>query len=410
MRKQIVWLLALFVLCLAPILSAASDGKEPLLVVAEGKGVGVDRDDALRLAWQDAVRKGTGLVMDSTTVRKGDTIVESITLLSRGYIDRYELLEEKKIKGVFHTKVKAWIRRDIILQGLLAERPAEYSVDGKSLYAQALTKEEQIREAVEILDEWLSSVKYENYLIASVSNPVFRHGAGEIAFRVALTFDADRFYSEFAAEMTRLLDYVALAKEKTVPMHLPIDTRSGKVSLPFKRQSVGEYVRLFGLDSAKTGKPHVRMSAIEGTKLANVYLATSSFYFSAYRLPEEVFGALWSRVWKGTSSKIPGTFFGGGTLRIALKSKGGSDLLTHENPLNVNNVILFPDPRAPLMARNVREKEQALFLIPALGNKQPSGKNDYELFPRAETEIVIKVTPDIMRLVAGAACSVVLKR
>ena len=410
MKKPIFLFFTFLLLSLGAVLSSDAETRESPLVVAEGKGVGPERDEALRLAWQDAVRKATGLVMDSTTVRRGENIVDSITLLSRGYIEKYELLEEKELDGVFHTSVKAWIRRDVILQGLLAERPSEYAVEGRSLYAQALTKEQQIREAVEILDEWLSAFKYENYLIASVSDPVFRHGAGEVVFKVALTFDTKRFYNEFSRELARLLDYVALARERSLPMHLPVDTRSGKVSLPFTRQSVGEYVGLLGLDSAKARKPHVRMTALEGMEHANVYLATSTFYFSAYRLPEEVFDALWSRVWKGTSSRIGGAFFRGGNLRIAMKSEGGTDLLTHDKPLNINNVILFPDPRAPLMARNGPGKEQALFLIPAFGNKQSTGKNDYDLFPRAETEIVIKVAPDIMRSVAKASCFVTLKR
>ena len=62
------------------------------------------------------------------------------------------------------------------------------------------------------------------------------------------------------------------------------------------------------------------------------------------------------------------------------------------------------------MTRSGPGNEQSLFLIPDFGNKQPTGKNDYDLFQRAETEIVIKVAPDIMRSVAKAACFVTLKR
>jgi len=410
MRKNALFILPVLILFLFPSSLPALETQEPVLVAAIGKGSSTDRDEALRLAWKDAVRKATGLVMDSITVQKEKEVVESITLLSRGYINRYEILEEKKIKGIFHLTVKTWVRRDIVLQALLSGRPAHYSLDGKSLYSQALIREQQLREAMEILVEWLSAFKYENYLIASVSAPVFRHGAGEMTFKVSLTFDTERFYKEFSGEMKRLLDYVALAKESNLPMHLPVDKRSGKVTLPFERKSIADYLRLFGLDSARARKPHVRVAAHGEERFANIYLAISSFYFNAYNLPDEVFESVWNKVWASEGSKKTGVFFKKGTLRIMLKNKGGSALLSHESPLNINNVGIFPDPRVEFTVKKRPGKGQALFLIPAFGNKLSSGKSDYDLFPRAETEITIKVAPNVMRSVTSAACSVILKQ
>jgi len=409
MKRLVQLSLVALVLCLTTLCSHA-ETQEQQLVVAEGEGTGTDREEALRMAWQDSVRKATGLVMDATTVRKGADVVDSITLLSRGYIEKYELLDESEKDGLFHTKVKAWIRRDIILQGLLAEKPSEYVMEGRSLYARALTREQQIREAIDILDEWFTAFKYENYLIASVSDPAFRHGAGEVVVKLSLSFDSRRFYSEFCTEVGRLLDYVALAKEADLPMFLPFDARSGLVRLPYERKSVGEYVDLMGLNSARERMPHASVTEAEGgAGRANVYLASSPFYFSAYRLPEEVFNALWVRLWKGVKSRPDGTLFREGNFRIALKSEGGTELLVHEHPLSIDSVILFPDPRSPLMTKGAPGKDQALFLIPGFGKRQP-GNQDYKLFPYAETEIVIKVAPDTMRSVAKAACSVVLKR
>ena len=231
-----------------------------------------------------------------------------------------------------------------------------------------------------------------------------------MAIKLALSFDYERFYSEFCAEMARLLDYLALGKEAELPMFLPFDTRSGVVQLPYERRSVGEYVDLMGLNSAKERMPHVRVMDASGASLsANVYLASSPFYFSAYWLPEEVLDALWFRLWKGAESRPDGALFREGIFRIALKSEGGTELLVHEHPLSIDSVILFPDPRSPLMTRGAAGKDQALFLIPGFGKRQ-TGNQDYKLFPYAETEIVMKVAPDTMRSVAKAACSVVLKR
>lgn len=409
MKRLVQLSLVGLVLCLTTLCSYA-ETQEHQLVVAEGEGTGTDRDEALRLAWQDAVRKATGLVMDATTVRKGADVVDSITLLSRGYIEKYELLDESEKDGLFHAKLKAWIRRDIILQGLLAEKPSEYVMEGRSLYARALTKEQQISEAIEILDEWFTSFKYENYLVPAISDPAFRHGSGEIVVKLALTFDSERFYSEFYTEMAHLLDYLTLGKEAELPVFLPFDTRSGVAKLPYERASVGEHVDLMGLNSAKERMPHARVMDASGASVsANVYLASSPFYFSAYRLPEEVFDALWTRLWRGVETRPGGAFFREGSFRIALKSEGETELLVHEHPLSIDSVILFPDPRSPLMTRGAPGKDQALFLIPGFGKRQP-GNQDYKLFPYAETEIVIKVAPDTMRSVAKAACSVVLKR
>ena len=381
------------------------------LILVEGEGVGASRDEALRLAWKDAVRKALGMVVDAATVRKGEELQESITLLSRGYIERYEILREEERKGLFTIALRAWIRRDTLLGGLLSDRPGEYSLDGKSLYASAFSREKQIREAREILSEWITSFAYGNYLKASVSDPFFFHEKGEISLKVTLTFDTARYYRDFAGEMARILDYVALEKGREFPMFLKRDSRSGTLELPFARKSLREYVTLLGFSPSGKNPRRSSLSLPRGEARANVYLGTGTFYFSAYALPEEVFQFLWQELWNPKKARHPrGNFFTKGTLHIALQNESGIELLTHRENLNIQNVILFPSPQGALFEKGQAPQNQALFLFPAFGNPEGGDAGNYSLYPEDETRITLKVKPDIMRAVTGASCMVQLER
>ncbi|HOO65215.1 MAG TPA: hypothetical protein PK364_15020, partial [Synergistaceae bacterium] len=319
------------------------------MILVEGEGVGASRDEALRLAWKDAVRKALGMVIDAATVRKGEELQESITLLSRGYIERYEILREEKSEGLFTIVLRAWIRKDTLLRGLLSDRPGEYSLDGKSLYASAFSREKQIREAKEILSEWITSFAYGNYLKASVSDPLFFHEKGEISLKVTLSFDTARYYRDFAGEMARILDYVALEKGREFPMFLKRNSRSGVLELPFARKSLREYMTLLGLSPSGKNPRRSSLSLPGGEARANVYLGTGTFYFSAYALPEEVFQSLWQELWNPKKIRHPrGNSFTKGILHIALQNESGIELLTHRENLNIQNVILFPSPQGAL--------------------------------------------------------------
>lgn len=390
-------LLSVFLIFLSPALSsfAQEEGTVPL-VVAEGVGTGTSKEEAMQQAWKDAVKNALGMVMDSTTVKKGDELVESITMLSRGYIEKYEVIDESEKDGSFKVILKAWIRRNLILQGLLLERPSTYSLDGKSLYASALTGERQLDEGVDILDEWISSFKYENYVLASVSDPVFRHKSGELSVRISLVFDRERYYRDFASEMSRILDYVSISKERDIPMRLKVNSSSGEVSVVFDRESMAVYENLLGLDSSSQG-------------IGNIYLVTSNFYFSSYTLPEKVFEALWERIWGGPKLKNRGIFFCDGVFNISFKNSSGVEIATEERSLKIDNVILFPHNDKPISMNGKPGMGQALFMIPEFGNKL-NDKSDYRLFPKVDEEIVIKLDPNIMRSVAGVECSLVLKR
>ena len=276
------------------------------------------------------------------------------------------------------------------MQGLISDRPGEHSLDGKSLYASAFSREKQIREAVEILHEWMTSFAYENYLRTSVSEPVFSHEKGEVSLRVVLEFDTPRYYRDFVGEMARILDYVALEKGRILPMFLKGNAKTGMVELPFSRESLGEYMTLFGLDSLESNRNRRYITISGEEKKVNLYLETGTFYFSAYALPEEVFRSLWKELWNpGKVRTHRGNFFKGGKLRIALKNQAGMDLVTHEKNLNIQNVILFPHPGLPLFEENRIPENQALFLLPSFGNLG-RGKA-YRLYPEVETRITLKV-------------------
>ena len=136
-------------------------------VVAEG--VGLDAKKALNDAFRSAVRQVVGAVVDAKTVIKHDEVIEDkILTYSDGFVKTYEKLSEKKRDGLIRVKIQATVERQSLIRKLTAANITVKAVDGKGLFAEAVTKSEGKQDATSLLKKALTDLP--TLLTAEVTN------------------------------------------------------------------------------------------------------------------------------------------------------------------------------------------------------------------------------------------------
>ena len=188
MRKKTLAVYLLAASFWASSVLSASAAPSNSFVVAESEGAGVTRSKALMDARRNAVQQAIGLVSKGVTQAIDGRVRENVLQLSRGFIEKYELQEERQEGVRWRVKIKAWIRKENLLAGLLQKDPDKSVLDGSGLITRASSREQQIAEATEMLIETLTSIPYENYVHTAVGAEDLNSGNGELTLDVRFSF------------------------------------------------------------------------------------------------------------------------------------------------------------------------------------------------------------------------------
>lgn len=157
--------------------SAASDsskqttGKDSGLQEVIAEGAGASPSEALKDAFRNAVRQVVGTVVDAETLVSNDEIVnDKVLTYSDGFIKTYDKVEgsEKQAGGIHRVKIKAKVERRSVVAKLKAANIAVKEVDGKGLFAEAVTKLEAEEVSSELLAKALNGFPA-NVIKATVS-------------------------------------------------------------------------------------------------------------------------------------------------------------------------------------------------------------------------------------------------
>ncbi|MDR1979811.1 MAG: hypothetical protein LBQ42_13830 [Synergistaceae bacterium] len=428
MRKLSVILATFFWACavLPAAAAPAVPSKLPSLpssfVVAESEGVGMTRGEALMDARRNAVQQAIGLVSKGVTQVIDERIRENVLQLSRGFIEKYELLAERqetgvqrapKGSGLWRVKIKTWIRKENLLAGLLQKDPDKSVLDGAGLITRALSREQQIAEAAEMLIETLTSIPYENYVHTAVGAEKLNAAKGELTLDVRFSFDRERYFNQMAPLCNAILDYIAESKQKNVPFLLNVEPGDPVlVTPPSGMDALSQYMALMEIKGENR-----YIDIPEGGGFANIYLLTGNYYFDCYRVPAEAFALLMENLLQAErQGRLTGKIFDEADLKIAFKNKSGQLIHEHVEPLQLYNVMLFVDlaglKRSPYVKgkqNQLDEQRHALFILPRLGTIQDDAA-DYLLLEGDTASISVKLSPQDIRLVERAECRVEMKR
>ena len=385
------------------------------MIAAEGEGTGTTRGEALADARRDAARQAVGAVSKGVTQVIDDRVRENVVQLSRAYIEKYEVTQERNEGRLWRVKVKAWIRRENLLSGLLEKNPDKSPFDGAGLYTRALTRRQQITEAAEMLVEVFSSFPYENYVHTAVGAEGLNAGAGALTLNVRFSFDRERYFAQAVPLFASILDYVAEAKVKDVPFVLDL-TPSDPVVVepPSELDALSKYMDLMEL-----GKENRYMDLPGAGEFANVYLLKKNYYFDCYRVPAEAFAVLMENLLRPeTRNRLSGKMFSEAELKIAFKTKAGQLVKEHLEPLNLYNVMIFANLAALNRSPYVKggepgqldERRHALFILPCLGTTSGKDANDYLLIESETASISVNLPSKDVQLTSQTDCTIGLRR
>jgi hypothetical protein len=100
----------------AALILTVSTMAEDLVVVAQGEasGTGLNaKDKSIENALRNAVEKGFGVYIDSTTLTENAALIsDQIVAETRGFVRSYDVLEERKENDLYITKVRAVVSLD----------------------------------------------------------------------------------------------------------------------------------------------------------------------------------------------------------------------------------------------------------------------------------------------------------
>ena len=205
--------------------AAANNEKQ---VTVEAEGTGATKMEALQSAWMEAVRKGVGMFMASKTELVNDKLTEQIVTHSRGQVNAYQIVEERKGADGWHLKIKARIDKDILQETAEAATSQKVAFDGKDLAAQKVTQQEkqksaeQVWKEIEPLLDFRKCLKYKfsvekitfandfKFILTGYKDTQYKKGDFVFGCHV-LTWDLAKFEKQ-CKELSKLFDLVA--KEK----------------------------------------------------------------------------------------------------------------------------------------------------------------------------------------------------
>lgn len=211
--------------------STVSGDEQTQEVVAEG--VGSTADEAIKDAYRNAVRQVVGAVVDAETLVKNDELIDDKVLTySDGFIKGNEEVNgSKKVKdGLHRIKIKAQVERRSVIAKLKSTNISVKQVDGKSMFAEIVTKEEGETDASEMIFKSLADLP--SLLTATVKGkPEFDRAKSEIVVKVDVAVDQTG-YGAIVNRLEPTLKKLAIAKESIVlkAVHDQVrDSKSGQM-------------------------------------------------------------------------------------------------------------------------------------------------------------------------------------
>lgn len=109
-------------------------------IIVEAFGSGVTKIEALQNAWAVATREAVGLYMNARNELKSDSLdahyTEQVASYSRGQVDYFTILSEKRENGLWNIKIKANVDRDVLQETVAEATGRTVHIDGASLTAQ----------------------------------------------------------------------------------------------------------------------------------------------------------------------------------------------------------------------------------------------------------------------------------
>ena len=204
--------------------NVANDRK---IVTVIGKGVGVDKENALKDAYRDAIERAVGMYVDAEQMMKnGELVQDRILTFSNAYIERFDVKEEKKeSNGLFKVRILAQVKKSVLTKKMTEVLPPQIFKVGRELqdaHAKIATQNKRNVDSAAILKNALSKLNPRDLIdVSLVSSTPFirteRKKPDKVYLHYLLKFEINMDkYKEFASVLDSALSQVSLDGTKIV--------------------------------------------------------------------------------------------------------------------------------------------------------------------------------------------------
>ena len=252
---QILSLIGVTFLLSVPV-AEAEDTKPASTQTVIAEGVGTTAEEAIKDAFRNAVRQVVGAVVDAETLVKNDELIDDKVLTySDGFIKGYEkVLGSEKVQGGLHRiKIKAQVERRSVIAKLKAANVTVKEVDGKSLFAEAVTQLDAEKDAAALLKKQFEGFPQSCLTATVIGKPeIVEKMADQAKVNLTVQIEPDlKAFKAFSGRLIPILEKLAKAKGEFTAKFKEEDdfqTNSKKMA-----GTAGNY----GLEALEKGMPQV---------------------------------------------------------------------------------------------------------------------------------------------------------
>jgi len=218
-------------------------------VKVQSRGVGLNKNAALKDAYRDAIERAVGLYVDAETAVSNDELIKDQVLTqSNAYITDYrELGEEKLDGGLVQLRILATVKKVALTTKLTGVMPPQtVRIDNSGLqnvHAELVTKKKRAEDAAALLKNALDGIDpIKSLMVASIRPETQKILTGDtiqmnnqplLANQVLLRYlfevklDRAKYFAEFVPNLKKVLDQISLKPPKEVRLtELIMDERS----------------------------------------------------------------------------------------------------------------------------------------------------------------------------------------
>lgn len=214
--------------------AAPAPSADVVKVVA--RGVGRDKETALKDAYRDAVERAVGLYVDAETMAKNDAIVKDQVLTqSNAYVTHYDEIEAKSVDGLMQVRIVATVKKSALVKNVQETIPGTtVDVNASALqdaHAQLVSREKQAGDAAALLRNVMDKLDpIRTLVVPGLRAESQKLLAGDtvkvnyeplpadkvmLRYLFELKLDREKYFNEFVPPLKRVLDQIALKKKET---------------------------------------------------------------------------------------------------------------------------------------------------------------------------------------------------
>ncbi|MBR4902249.1 MAG: hypothetical protein IKZ46_15025 [Victivallales bacterium] len=275
----------------ASAVALAAFAQDAEIVTVRGRGTGVDKTEALKDAYRDAVEQAVGLYVDAEQMVNNEELVKNqILTQSNAYIENYRVAKESTTtNGIVSVTILADVRRRALTKKIRDVMPSTTIQLGdvcKNLHAQIVTDFQANDDALSIIKNELKDLqplKQLMKLTLKTVTPVVEAVKGDSSlvrlwYPVKVEVDTKKYYNEFVPRWSRILDQIKVAPSNRLEL---------KNNLAYVRAYNDKIAKKFGTE--RRGRAGI-MTRCEEARAPSCYPEYDVLYRYGVALNEEYMG------------------------------------------------------------------------------------------------------------------------